>query len=275
MTRLTTAPIRPDRRGVEVPQIERVPWSVLGPEFIRQWGRPRGKDMPEHLEVLGPTGSGKSHLLVDMLRARVSRRGSAAIFVATKAADSTVDSLGWPVTDTWRGVTQHDQVVFWPRTREIGTKRKAFQAARIDDLLSRLWEPEANTVLVLDEFVYVEGLTADLKATLLMYLREGRSHGLTVVGGKQRVQGVQRDLHSETDWKAAFVMNDLDDNERLAQLFGSKRQYVPVIESLDRERHEFLIQHKLTGTQYISWVDRQIAPPPPPERTQSGYRKAA
>lgn len=253
-------------------RIERVPWSELGPEFIAQWGQPRGELMPEHLEVLGPTGCGKSYLLVDILRERVRRRGSSVIFTATKAADKTIDALGWPVVDTWHGVSKHDQVTYWPRTKLLGRERKAHQAAKIEDLLARLWQPEANSVLVLDEYVWIENLSAELKEMLLMYMREGRSHGLTMVGGKQRVQGVARDFHSETDWKLAFQMNDLDDNERLAQLFGSKRAYVPVIESLSRERHEFLIQHKLTGTQYISWVDRPLAPPePPPERT--GYRK--
>jgi hypothetical protein len=116
-------------------------------------------------------------------------------------------------------------------------------------------------------------MSAELKELLLMYLREGRSHGITVVGNKQRTQGVQRDLHSETDWKIAFQMSDLEDNERVAQLFGSKRAYVPVLESLSRERHEFLIQHKLTGAQYISWVDRLLAPPPK-KRQPTGYRRA-
>jgi hypothetical protein len=106
-----------------------------------------------------------------------------------------------------------------------------------------------------------------------MYLREGRSHGITVVAGKQRAQGVNRDMHSETDWKIAFKMNDADDNERLAELFGDRKLFVPVIEGLDRRAHEFLIQHKLSGTQYISWVDKPLAPKAQPVRT--GYRKAA
>lgn len=270
--RALTSPSSPRDRNAPA-QIERVPWSELGPEFIAQWGQPRGELMPEHLECLGPTGCGKSYLLVDILRERVRRRGSSVIFVATKAADKTIDQLGWPVTDTWRGVTKNEQVVFWPRTKRIGRERKAYQAQKLEDLLSRLWTPDANTVIDFDEFVRIEGLSAELKELLLMYLREGRSHGLTVIGNKQRTQGVQRDLHSETDWKIAFQMSDLEDNERVAQLFGSKRAYVPVLESLDRERHEFLIQHKLTGAQYISWVDRQLAPPPA-KREPTGYRRA-
>lgn len=239
---------------------ERIPWSEIGPEFIAAWGQPRGKLMPEHLEILGPTGSGKSYLLVDILKERARRRRSSIIYVVTKAADSTVEALDWPIVDTWREVTRHDQCVYWPQTSKLGIERKAYQAEKIEDLINHLWKKNANTVVVLDEFVYIEDLSSELKELLAMLLREGRSHGLTMVGGKQRVQGVQRNFHSETDWKIAFRMNDRQDNERLAELFGSKREYVEIIESLDRELHEFLIQHKLTDTQYISWVDKRLAP---------------
>lgn len=227
--------------------------------------------MPEHLEILGPTGSGKSYLLIDILRERARRRKTAVIYIVTKQADDTIRKLGWPITDSWREVLKHDQIVFWPRTSETGAARKAYQARLIQDLLDRLWQEDANTVVVFDEAAYVESLTADLKATMQMYLREGRSHGLTVVLGKQRAQGIQRDMHSETDWKICFRMNDYEDNERAAQLFGAKRLYVVVLESLDRERHEFLIQHKLTGAQYISWVDRPLAPPTSAPARSAGY----
>lgn len=227
--------------------------------------------MPEHLEIVGPTGSGKSFLLVDMLRERVRRRGTSVVYIATKQADDTIRKLGWPITDVWREVAKHDQVVFWPRTKEIGVKRKAYQAAKIQDLLDRLWQPDANTDVVFDEAAYIEGLDSELRATLQMYLREGRSHGIECVLGKQRVQGIQRDMHSETDWKVAFRMNDYEDNERTAQLFGAKRAYVPVLEGLDRERHEFLIQHKLTGAEFISWVDRPLAPVAAAPARSAGY----
>lgn len=266
----TSARMPPLASDLEIP---RIPWSLLGPDFIASWGRPRGKAMPEHLEVLGPTGSGKSFLLVDAIKERVRRRETASIYIATKQADDTIGELGWPIASTWRDVRRHDQVVYWPRTKRIGAERKLYQAERIGDLLGHLWQKDANTLLVFDEFSYIEGLSTDIRETLNMYLREGRSHGITCVAGKQRVQGVQRDMHSETDWKIAFKMNDRDDNERLAELFGERKLYLPVIESLDREAHEFLIQHKMTGTQYISWVDKPLAPKAPPPRT--GYRKAA
>jgi hypothetical protein len=228
-------PISARTRSLPDLEVPRVPWSLLGPEFIREWGVPRGEIMPEHLEILGPTGSGKSFFLVDTLRERARRRESSVIYIATKAADRTIDQLGWPVATTWAEVRRHDQVVFWPRTSRRGSARKAFQNEKIADLLGHLWTKDANTIVTFDEFSYVEKLSGDMRDDLEMYLREGRSHGITVVAGKQRVQGVNRDMHSETDWKIAFKMNDADDNERLAELFGDRRLFVPVIEGLDRE----------------------------------------
>jgi hypothetical protein len=249
--------------------VERIPWSELGPEFIAVWGRPRGVNQPEHLEILGPTGSGKSFFLVQILHERARRRGTHIVFIATKQADATVRAMGWPIVSDWRGVTKYDQVVYWPRTAKLGRERRAYQAAKIKDLLDHLWTEDSNTLVVFDEAAYIEGLDSDLKADVQMYEREGRSHGIGLVLGKQRVQGVQRDMHSETDWKIAFKMNDTNDNERLAELFGTKKEWLPVIDSLDRENHEFIIQHKLTGNQYISWVDKPIRIHPP----AAGYRK--
>lgn len=252
----------------EIPDVRRVPWSVLGPEFTRDWGRPNGENNPEHVEILGTTGSGKTYLEATMLQDRAIRRHSGIIVVCTKPADKTILKLGWPVVGDWRGVRRHEQVIFWPRTKALGARRKAFQAARIQDLLDRLWTPDSNNVIAFDEFAYVQGLTPDLRDTLDIYLREGRSSGISLVLMKQRPQGVTREMHAETQWKASFRPMDHDDAERTAQLFGSKREWTPILEQLNPENHEFLIQRKLTGASFISWVDTPIRA----ARQQRGYR---
>ena len=234
---------------------ERAPWSVIGPEFIRIWGRPRGKIQPEHVEIVGPTGSGKSWWEATVLLERARVKQSGIIIIATKPDDATLTRAGWPIVSTWREVRQHDQCIFWPRTRRIGRARKAYQAERIYDLLERLWVPHSNNVVAFEDAAYIEALNADLRDELEMYLREGRSQGITVIRNKQRVQGGTRLAHSETDWKVAFTPSDVDDAERCAQLFGSKRDWTPVLLGLDREKREFVIQHKLTGVAYVSWVD--------------------
>jgi hypothetical protein len=246
-------PPRPSPREFQPP--ERRPWSAIGPEFARVWGRPRGKVQPEHIAIYGPTGSGKSWWEATILVQRVRLRQSGVIVVATKPDDATLIDMGWPITDSWTGVRQNDQVIFWPRTNRLGTARKAYQAERIQDLLDRLWVPKSNNIVAFEDASYIEGLSGNLRDTMEMYLREGRSNGITVIRNKQRVQGGTRLMHSETDWKAAFAPSDEDDAERNAQLFGNKRDWTPVLTGLDREKREFVIQHKLTGVTYISWVD--------------------
>ena len=46
---------------------QRLPWSVLGPDFIDAWGFKLPRNKREHLEVVGPSGSGKTHLVETIL----------------------------------------------------------------------------------------------------------------------------------------------------------------------------------------------------------------
>lgn len=269
----TTTAATPRPPSAEPLVVERVPWSELGPEFIETWGRYEPKNpQPEHMELLGPNGSGKTFLEAQINAEMVRRRQSSIIFVATKKADATIASMGWPVADTWRETQKHDQVLFWPNTSATGRARKAYQASRIGELLDNLWGKDANTIIEFDEFAYVESLDPDIKETLQMYWREGRSHGITVVAGKQRPQGVARDMHSESRVTIGFRMKDRLDNERLAELLGSKKELLPTIEGLDRSKHEFVFRHDLSDSLFVSWVDRPVDVKAVSE-SQRGYRR--
>ena len=61
---------------------QRVPWSELGQLFTAAWGRadPSNPD-PEHLEIVGQNGSGKSYLMCTMLQDRMVRRKTGAVIV--------------------------------------------------------------------------------------------------------------------------------------------------------------------------------------------------
>lgn len=239
---------------------ERVPWSVLGPEFARTWGRSGGKFEPEHGEITGLTGSGKTYLLATLLQERAAARGSAEILIATKKADKTIHQLGWPIVDDWRGVKKYRQVVFWPQTKARGKARKEFHRKKIDDLLSRLWVPDANTVIAFDEIGYVESLGGDIKDVIQMYWREARSQGITLLAMKQRPIGVVRDQHSETRWKFVFPPADRGDMDRFAELLGSPRDWAPVLDHLDQEAHEFVVRNAVSKDSFISWIDYELRP---------------
>lgn len=247
-------------------QVERVPWSVLGPEFARIWGRADPQDpQPEHVEILGMNGSGKTYLLMKILQERMLVRGSYIVLVVTKRSDKVFAKLGWPIVREIRDIKKYKQCIYWPQTSLIGQQRKAFHEVRIRELLSRLWVPESNRVIAFDEIAYVEGLSPAVRELVAMYWREGRSNGITVVAMKQRPQGVQRDMSSETWWTFAFVPKDHSDAERFAELFGNRRDWLPVFDAMDPDNHEFLVRHTRTRQAYISWIDEPLRPIKPPD----------
>lgn len=250
-----------------VERVDRVPWSVLGPDFIATWGHARGKAMPEHLEILGQSGSGKSYFETCILLQRQRARGSHIVVVATKAADETLISTGWPVVDQYPPQDRRETaVIYWPQAAGLTQEGKKQQAAKIQELLQKLWRPNANVIVVFDEIAY---LCTELnfppeipmKTILSTYFREGRALGITVVASTQRPQGVIRQMHSEAGWTVCFAPKDEEDAKRMAQVLGGEKTYMPILKTLNRKRYEFLIVHGITKNRYISWIDHPLPEP--------------
>jgi nucleoside-triphosphatase THEP1 len=240
---------------------ERIPWSELGPDFIQDWGRADpAHPQAEHLEILGPTGCGKTYSIATIMQQRGLARKTSGIIVATKKDDDTLPLLGWPIVDRWDQLQQERWSIFWPKTKYLGSKRKAYHDEKIRDLLSRLWVPNANVMINFDEIGYLESLSTEMRELIQMFWREGRANAITVLAGKQRPQGVARDMHSETYWTAAYRPNDESDMERFAELFGPRRFWLPVFRTLSQDRREFLLRYSKTNTTYITWMDNELRP---------------
>lgn len=258
---------------VEIPEVERLPWSQLAQEFAETWGRADPKDpQPEHVEVLGINGSGKTLWTAKACQERMLVRHTPVVFLQSKPADGTIMKLGWPVITNGdvKKVSRERWSIFWPNTNATGRARKYYQADAFRNLLDALWHPDSNIIVVYDDFGYIQELvTSDgepLAPIVQMYLREGRSAGITNVMVKQRAPGSRREMHSETIWKVGFATLDQDDQERVAEIFGDRKTYVPIIRSMDPDKHEFLIKHGRTGAQFISWVDTPLRPIQRPKR---------
>lgn len=258
------APARPDPSVP--PDLPLVPYSMIRDDFIAAWGYPDGRFDPEHLEILGASGTGKTYFEATVLQDRVKARDSAVIFIATKQVDATIMRLGWPIVADWKGVTQNRQCIFWPRSSKVGSEHDAFLEAKIRDLLDRLWRARAKVVLVFDEIARAEELSAELRIRIKRFWREARSVGITIVAMKQRPQGTQRDMHSETAWIAAFAPKDEDDALRVAEVMGGKRRWMPVLMSLRRDLRQFVLLHVVTGQAVITYVDVPLRPAQPPRR---------
>jgi hypothetical protein len=248
--------------------VERVPWSSLEQEFAETWGRADPKDpQPEHMEVFGINGSGKSLFVCRVVQARMIVRHTPCVMLQSKPDDATVTRLGWPVITNGdvKKAMKERWSIFWPQTNATGMARKNFQAIQFRNMLDALWHKDANTIVVFDDFGYIQELVApDTKEPLApivqMYLREGRSAGITNVMVKQRPQGSRREMHSETPWTVGFAPKDEDDAERFAQIFGNRKQFKEIFKKMDPDKHEFLIKHYRTNSVYLSWVDKPLRP---------------
>jgi hypothetical protein len=241
--------------------IQRIPWSQLGPEFAMAWGRADPNDpQPEDMEIIGMKGSGKTYFLMKVLQERMIVRNSRIILVVTKQADKVFLKLGWPIVREFRQLKKYRQCIYWPTTKKLGDQRKEFHEEILYELLSRLWVEDAYLTIAFDEIAYVESLSPRVKSLVGMYWREARSMQITVVAMKQRPQGVQRDMHSETQWTIAFVPKDADDAERFAELFGNRKTWLPVFDQMNPDKHEFLIRHARSREAYISWIDQPLVP---------------
>lgn len=257
--------------AVRIP--ERRPWSEIAQEFAENWGRLDPKEpTPEDVEVLGTKGSGKTLFACKAMQERMIVRRTPTVIMQSKPADSTVMRLGWPVITNGdvRRVRKERWCIYWPQTNSTGNARKLYQADKFRDLLDSLWHPNSNIVVAWDDVGYIESLYTSDKQSLgdmmEMYLREGRSSGITNVLLKQRPQGSRRVMHSETQWTAAFAPKDEDDRERFAQIFGNKKRYVEVFKQMDPAKHEFLFKHFATQSEVISWIDTPLRPIQRPKR---------
>jgi hypothetical protein len=242
-----------------------VAWEELETDFIDAWGRPDGKFQPEHVEILGQTGCGKSFLEKRLLLERIRLRNSAVVILLTKPEDATLAALDWPVISKWPPSQWNEKnrhVVFHAPSRGLNAAARARQAEQVEQLLDGLWHPNANVVLAVDEIAYVEQ-ELGLRTHMTTYFREGRTLGITIVASTQRPAGVSRAVHSETAWVAAFAPKDEDDAERVAQILGEKKHYKEVLLDLDREKREFVLVHNLTREAYISHI------PGPKKKTRS------
>lgn len=269
MTQPVTEPEpQPEETSDDDIVIEKIPWSELAPDFAQIWGRADPADpQPESMEVLGMNGSGKTLFVCKAIQERMIVRKTPCVVIQTKPDDKTVLRLGWPIVDDPRRVRRERWCIYWPRTNKTGRARKEYQAAKIQQLLDYLWHKDSNIIVVFDDFGYTQSLNEDIRQTTEMYLREGRSSGITCVMIKQRPQRATREMHSETYWTVAFVPKDRQDMERFAELYGRKQEWMPVFDEMDPDNHEFLIKHARSRAVYISWIDEPLVPIKRPERS--------
>jgi energy-coupling factor transporter ATP-binding protein EcfA2 len=235
-----------------------IPWEAFSQVFAG------AHKQGEHVAIVGPTGSGKSVLeleLAKIIGARTTRQGKPAsvTVLATKPRDDTVAGLGWPVLKSWPPSYGQEHNIVWPKARTPSTaardQRKVF-----GPLLDAIYH-EGGQAVVIDEAAYFErplpkGL--GLAPTLEQYWSSARSLKLTLVAATQRPRLVSRSMWSEPSWVFVFRPEDRDDLKRVAELSGRRDEVLELTELLGG--FEFLAVRRQRAGQRELYVSR-VEPP--------------
>ena len=222
-----------------------------------------GHRQGEHVGIVGPTGSGKTLLGLELCKIVGAKPGkdhrpSRVAVLSTKPRDDTVSSLGWPIIKKWPPGYGEEHVIVWPKggpPSQMARRHRAVFGPLLDEIFA-----EGGQTVYIPEAAYFErpvphGL--GLGGTMEQFWSTARSVKLTVISDTQRPRHVTRLMWSEPSWLVIFPLDDDDDTRRVAQLSGRSREVWNIVPQLGE--HEFLCirrqRDKGIKEIYVSRVD--------------------
>ena len=227
-----------------------VPWSVV-------WSHLRTNfRQGDHVGIIGPTGSGKTHIAFDVAELR-----DYVIAIACKPRDALVtqalgrgyhlaqeDSLSKSI-EYVDGRPRFPRIVYWPRLSDKARRQMSeHQVLRAEKLHQKprvaaafgFVRNEGHWSIMLDEGTWVcrdLGLQRDVDSALFQF--RSLNSSLIILG--QRPSWMGRYVLSSPTHLFLFNTNDGDDRKALGNVSGVDSKLVAaLVERLDFERHEFL-----------------------------------
>lgn len=206
-------------------QAPRIPWDEFRKTVFR-W------KAGEHMSLIGPTGLGKTTMLVNVLPIHPF----VTVF-ATKPRDKTMSGLirdsGYVRFDRWPNgldAQQYPRRVIWPDATRLDSH--VTQKAVFQDAFARIYR-EGGWTLALDETWYVDdilGLGREIKT----YLLQARSLDISLLSAFQRPAWVPRELYSSSTHLMFWRTNDETDLRSLSGVgFRSAALIRDVVSDLD------------------------------------------
>lgn len=223
----------------------------------------------DHVAILGPTGTGKTHIALAVAELR-----SYVMLLACKPKDPLIDDaigrgyylvptnkLEVPYTD---GVPHHKRVIYWPR---MSTGKGSVGNQYLLEAERRLQKPliagalgyvrkNGHWCVVLDEGTWIcrdLGLQRQVDSALTQF----RTLNASVVVLGQRPAWMGRYVLSQPTHLFIFQTSNSDDLKALGDISGTDTKLVQaVVRSLDRQAHHALYIDTRSGSMF-----RTVAPP--------------
>lgn len=183
----------------------RVPWDKFLANVL-QW------KAGEHFALVGPTGLGKTTMLLNIL----PLHPFVTVF-ATKPRDESMDKLiaeGYVRLDKWRTLDplEYPHRVIWPDASDIDSD--IIQRQVFHDAFAKIYR-EGNWTLALDETWYLDQILK-LGKDIKTYLLQSRSLRISLVAATQRPAWVPREIYTSCTHLMFWRVNDRTDLESIS-----------------------------------------------------------
>lgn len=203
----------------------RVPWDVFTRDKF-QW------QPGEHVSLIGPTGLGKTTLLLNLLPFHPY-----VVVFATKPRDDTMERLvvesGYQKLETWRSIPARDMPrrILWPNAKRIDAEER--QRAVFRDAFDRIYR-EGGWTVALDELWFITN-KLNLKSEIETYYSQARSLGISVIAGTQRPAYVPLMMYDQATHLFLWRSTDVRNLQRLSEINAANTSAIRnIVANLDK-----------------------------------------
>lgn len=256
-------PGRSDYQDVTKPtEVNVQRWPLFQQTFLE------GHNQGEHIAIVGPNGSGKTLLGLELCklvgsRMATDRRPSRVTVLAYKPRDDTMRQIlppkEWPIIKKWPPGYGQEHCIVWVRGGSPSEAAKRQRAVFVP-LIDMIYQ-EGGQSLYIPEAAHFERKPPDglgMGGTMTELWSAARSNKLTVISDTQRPRFVTRSMWTEPAWVMIFPPDDEDDLMTVAKLSGRKVDVLRIAQNLGE--HEFLCVRRQRGNGgiralYVSRVD--------------------
>lgn len=223
--------------------VEKLSWDSALARIDRKQG--------EHITLVGPTGAGKTELIVRLLESEPFW-----VAFATKRRDPTLEQLlRLRPMIVRRGHDVNVEIAsrfvlqpVWSKRLSAAEQDKRHAEEFSNALNETFWQTGWTTAIDELEYIY-----RHLKVTSPVdrQLTQGRSQGNTLIVGTQRPRYVTLHAYEQATHLFIWRMSDLANITRAAELAGVNRRAVAdVVSKLDR--HDVLYVNTVTGDMLVT-----------------------